>query len=435
MKIYFLKYLIVLFLLPASVTAQEQRLSLEVAIALALKNDLGIQILKNNESASNILNDYGVAGGLPLVTGTINNNEQVTTVNQKLNSGININRNNAAANNFNAGVTGSILVYNGGRVVAAKERLKQLEAQGTDYINEQIQNIVAQVMVNYYDVVRQQEYMKTIDTSIVFTRRQVRIIDIRKSVGLANNADEYQAKIDMNELQQNRLAQELVVAQSKASLLRLLTLPTDSAFLIQDTIVVDGSIDLREVQNTVTKNPALLAAEKNILINEQIVKETNALRYPSLRANAGYNFTRNKAAAGNLLLNQNYGPTIGFSIGVPIFNGNVFRKQKQVAELDVQNAILQKQLQEEDFKVNITNQYLTYTNTKSQLDSAKQNYVLSKKLLDLSTLRFEYKQATFLEVKNARESFELAGYRLVNLSYAAKAAEIGLKLVGSMLEY
>lgn len=434
MKRFFI-YILVFNLPLAAQSQQQEPLTLKQAINIALQNDLGLQIIKNNDSAANILNDYGIAGGLPLVTGNINNTEQVTTVNQKLNSGTNINRKNAAANNFNAGVSGSILLYNGGRVVAAKERLKQLAAQGRDYVNEQVLNIVGQVMVNYFDVVRQQEYLKTIDTSIVFTKRQMRIVDIRKSVGLANNADEYQAKIDLNELEQNRLAQELVIAQSKASLLRLLTLNTDSVISIQDTIVVDDAVQLNAIKNAVNTNPTVLAAQKNILVNQQLVKETNALRYPNIRATTGYNFARNKSAAGNLLLNQNYGPNIGLSVAVPILNGNIYRKQKQVAELNLQNSKLQLQQQEADLNARITDQFLSYTNTKYQLDSAKGNYILAKKLLDLATLRFEYKQATFLEVKNARESFELAGYRLVNLSYAAKVAEIGLKQVGSMLEF
>jgi outer membrane protein len=62
-----------------------------------------------------------------------------------------------------------------------------------------------------------------------------------------------------------------------------------------------------------------------------------------------------------------------------------------------------------------------------QYISQQENYKLARKLLDLTMLRFQLRQATIIEVREVQKSFENAGYLLVNLSYAAKAAEIELK--------
>ena len=107
---------------------------------------------------------------------------------------------------------------------------------------------------------------------------------------------------------------------------------------------------------------ALPISDYQIKINEQIVKETSALRYPSIRATTGYNFSRNKAAAGQLLLNQNFGPTVGMSVGIPIYNGSIYRRQKEVAQIDVHNADLQKQVLLRDYSALAVKQYQTYTN-------------------------------------------------------------------------
>ncbi len=48
-------------------------------------------------------------------------------------------------------------------------------------------------------------------------------------------------------------------------------------------------------------------------------------------------------------------------------------------------------------------------------------------LLDLVLLKFQLRVATIVDVKNAQESFANAGYLLVNMSFAAKAAEIERK--------
>ncbi|MEO5943974.1 MAG: TolC family protein [Ferruginibacter sp.] len=429
-KIFLLIVALVMF---SELTKAQEVLRLSDAVNIALKNSLDIQLAQNRIAGDSILNNIGVAGGLPLVTGNVADNEQISSVNQKLNTGTNIQRNNAAANALTAGVTGSILLYNGGRVIATKKRLGQLEMQSRQLLTSQIQNILADVMIGYYDVVRQQNYIKTIGRSIDASNQQLQIVKVRQSVGLANNADLFQAQIDLSNLQQAQLAQQLVIDQAKTELLRLLTVNPDSSITIQDTIIVDKDVLLETVMNGLSKNADVIAADDQIRINELIVKETDALRYPSIRATTGYNFVRNKTAAGNILLNQNYGPTIGVSVGIPIYNGSVYRRQKQVAQINVQNADLQKQIVIRDYSANAVKQYQAYSNTINQLDSAVAAYSIADRLLQLTLFRFQLRQATIVEVRDAQQSFEESGFRLVNLNFAAKSAEIELKRLANTL--
>ena len=414
-------------------TFAQDSLTLPDAINQALKKSLDISIAKNNIEAATILNTYGFAGGLPIVTANVVDNESVTSVNQKLNTGTNIKRNNAAANALNGNVTGSILLFNGGRIIATKQRLAALQAQSTQLLNSQIQNVIATVSTAYYDVVRQQNYIKTIDKSIDASNQQLTIVKTRQSVGLANNADLFQAQIDLNALQQTKQAQDLIVAQAKTELLRLLTSKADSSLKIYDTIIVENNISLQTVLDNLQKNADVVVADDQININKIIVKETAALRYPSIRANAGYNFTRNQSAAGQLLLNQNYGPTVGVSLAIPIFNGGIFRRQLQVANIDVRNAVVQKDILLRDFTAAAVRQYQSYVSNIDQLKTEKENYKLSGQLLELVLQRFQLRQATIVEVKNAQQSFEQSGFRLVNLSFAAKASEIELKRLSNKL--
>lgn len=423
----------IVFVVSIQLCFSQDTLKLPDAVNMALKKSLDITIAKNNIEAATILNSTGFAGGLPVVTGNITDNESVTSVNQKLNTGTTIQRNNAAANALNANVTGSILLFNGGRVVATKQRLAALQNQSGKILNSQIQNIIAGVSVAYYDVVRQQNYIKTIDKSIEASNQQLTIVKARQSAGLANNADLFQAQIDLNALQQTKIAQQLIVAQSKTELLRLLTAKVDSTVQIGDTIIVENNLTLQSVVDQLPANADVAAADDQIAINKLIVKETNALRYPSVRANAGYNFFRNQSAAGQLLLNQNFGPTVGVSVAIPIFNGNIFKKQAQVANINVANATLQKDIILRDYRAQVTNQYQAYIATISQLENEKETYILSGKLLDLVLQRFQLRQATIVDVKNAQKSFEESGFRLVNLSFVAKSSEIELKRLSNQL--
>jgi outer membrane protein len=386
-----------IFLLSFSLPITAQNiLRLPDAVNIALKNSLEVQLSKNIVEANTILNNYGIAGGLPLVTASLTDNEQSSTINQKLNTGVSIQRDAAGTNNLVVGVTGSILLYNGNRVLAAKSRLAALVKQSEQELNAQIQNILAGVMVGYYDIVRQQSYMNTIDKSIEASKQQLEIVQTRQAVGLANNADLFQARIDLNALVQAKLSQQLIIDQAKTELLRQLTLSPDSVIAIQDTILVDRTIKLEQVLNNLNKNADIAAAQDQIKINEQVVKETAALRYPSVRATTGFNFIRNKAAAGQLLLNQNYGPSVGISVGIPIYNGSVYKRQKNVAQINVRNAELNKQVLLRDYGAQVVKSYQSYATTIKQLETEQQNYTLSNQLLELALQRFKFKQATIV---------------------------------------
>src|SRR4051812_13864516 len=150
------KAILLLILVNASAYAQQAdslRMTLDEAIAIALKNSYEIQIAKNNVVANTIFNNYGIAGGLPVIAGNFTNTEQITSVKQKLNTGVEINRRSATGNNTQANVTASILLYNGMRVVSTKKRLAELQYQSSELLNSQVQNTIAQVMTSYYDVV------------------------------------------------------------------------------------------------------------------------------------------------------------------------------------------------------------------------------------------------------------------------------------------
>jgi outer membrane protein len=142
---------------------------------------------------------------------------------------------------------------------------------------------------------------------------------------------------------------------------------------------------------------------------------------------------RNKSSGGQLLLNQNYGPFIGVSVGIPIYNGSVFKRQQEVASINLRNADLDKKILMRDYSAQVVKSYQSYTAALQQIKTEQTNYELSNQLLELTLQRFTLKQATIVEVKNAQQSFELSGYRLVNLNFAAKSAEIELKRLANKL--
>ena len=413
----------------------QNRLSLSDALAIALKNSYNIQLAKNNLEIASINNSVGIAGGLPTVNATINDVENITSINQQFpDPSRNITRTGVASNNLNANITAGIVLFNGFRVKAAQQRLAELEKMNQDMLNAQIQRTMASVITSYYDVVRQQNLLTTINKSIEVSQQRIDIIKSRQAVGLANNADLYQAQIDLNALMQTKQGQQLVIDQGKTNLLNLIFVSPDTTVLIKDTIIVDDQIKFSQIKALALKNPQVSAAEQQIKINELLERETAALRVPTLRASTGFNLTNTKSAAGFILENRTYGPFLGVNLAIPIYNGLINKKQQQVAEMNTRNAKVQRDQFLLDIETGAVRTYQAYKNTLAQLKTAKENQVLSKQLLDLVMQRFQLGQATIVDVKLAQQSFENESYRLVNLAFTAKVAEVELKRLANIIE-
>ena len=421
------KILFILFVLSLNNNCFSQSLSLQDAINIALKKSLDLQLLKNNVEISQVNNNIGVAGGLPLITATATDNEQSTNVHQELNTGTVIKRNGAVGNTLNSGVTAGILLYNGSRVVATKSRLEQWQMQSEQYLKSEVQNTMAAVMTSDFEIVRQQAYRKTFDKSIDVAQQQLNIVKTQQSVGYANDADLFQSQINLNNLIQQRQAQLLVIDQAKTGLLLLLNLKPDSLINISDTILVDKTLILGNILDNINRNADIIAADEQIKINRFIVKETAAQRYPSLHAAGGYNFNRSQTAAGNVLLNRSVGPYVGLTLGIPIYNGSIYKRQQKVAEIDVQNANIQKDILIRDYKAQAVQTYQAYISAIQQLDSQKINVELAQKLIDLELYRFQLHAATIVELTQVQQSYQQAAFAYTNLSFAAKSSEIELK--------
>jgi outer membrane protein len=429
-----LKKLLIFLLLPSGAFAQS--LTLHDALDLALRNNLGVRVARNNAAIATINNSYGIAGGLPLVNITGTDVEQTVDINQKYaNPADNSVYNGATSNVLSGGLNASILLYNGERVVYTKHMLESVEVQNKDVLNSRVLGLAYNVMLKYYDIVRQQSYSGTLQHSIDASRERLRIIRAELSVGMANNADLWQSQVDLNTQLQNYKAQDLVIQQDKTDLLTLLTLNPDSSIAVRDTIIVDSTLQLGALLGSIAHNPDIAAAEQQVSINLFIARETEALRYPSLSFNTGYTVSRTQNTSGFNLLNQYEGPFIGLGVTIPIFNGNIYKKQSQIADINVASARLLRDTLALNYTANAVKNYQAYANTLEQLTMARENYDLAGRLLDLVLQRFQLRQATIVDVRDAQDSFENAGFLLVNLSYAAKFAELTLKRYANTLTF
>lgn len=427
-------FLVILLSLPFLSGAQQQ-LTLRNAIDTALRNNFDIQIAKNYVEIATTNNTYGVAGGLPYVSANVGDNGSITTINQKLSDGTETNLSNKGENDVNAGVSAGIVLFNGFKITATKERLNRLQNLSEIQLNQQIQNTISDIMIKYFDIIRQQNYLKIIQNSLDVSNQKMEIINVKKNVGMANAVEILQSQSDVNSAEQLLVIQKTVIEQNKSDLLLLINSKKQLEFSVTDTILIDQSLQLDSILNYLNRNPQYLSAEQKILIDEQIVKEVSSQRYPSIKLNAGYDFYQANLNKGTITMNQNYGPTAGVNMQIPIFNGNIYKTQKDVAKINVINSNLEKESLLNSLKTQATKTYRTYSTTLQQIESQRKNFEMTRQLVDVVMQQFHVSQATILEVRAAQTSYENAAYLLVNLLFSAKVAEIELKQLTYSLGY
>jgi outer membrane protein TolC len=428
-------FLVFTFLLVGATNAQTT-LSLNQAVQTALKNSYDIQLVENTVAIAKNNNNIGVAGALPTVTSTVNNNKSLSTIEQKFADPTrNTTKTGVDGNTLTAGLTASVIIFNGYRIMTTKDRLATIEKQSEQQLQTQLANTTATVMQQYYNIIRQQAYLKTIEKSIEASKQRLDIVETRQKIGVANQADYLQSNLDLNALIQGKQNQLLIIDQAKADLLNTMVLPTTTSITIQEDIKVDSKISLSEVESKIKANPILQSAEQLININQFIEKETKALMYPTLRASTGYNVTSSSSAAGFSLLNESYGPFLGLNLSIPLYGGGAAKHGLKTAKLNTNNARLQYKNAELDLSTELYKTYQSYQNNLQQIPTESDNFKMSQSLLELVMQKFQLGQATMVDVKQAQQSFENAGFRLVSLRFNAKIAEIELKRLSNQLTF
>ena len=431
------RFLLVLLAIVISkvITAQE-KLSLADAVKIAVQNSYDIKLVENTVAIAKNNNSYGVAGGLPTVSSTATNNNTSSTIHQTFpDPSRNTTRSGVEGTTVNGSLNVSMILFNGFRVAATKDRLESIEKQSAATLQNQLLNTSSVVMQQYYNVVRQEAYLKTIQKSIEASEQRVAIVKTRQQVGVANQADVLQSNIDLNALLQAKQNQLLVIDQAKADLYNSMVVPATSNYTFDETILVDQNIKMAEVEAKMKDHPLLQSAQQLVNVNQFIEKETRATMYPTLRANTGYSYSSNRNGAGFILLNESYGPFLGINLALPIYNGGASKRAYNNAKIATNSAKLQLENATLDLNTELFKTYKNYLNSVKQTPVEQENYKMSQELLGLVMQKYQLGQATMVDVKQAQQSFETAGFRLTSLQFTAKIAEIELKRLSNQLSF
>ena len=432
--------IIIFFLSPVFALSQDKVLTLEEAIATALRNNFDIQLSKNDSMVAALNYSYRNAAFLPRLNATVgtvwNNNDQ----RQEFADGTKRELRNIRSNILNPSVQLSWTLFDGLKMFATRDKAAQLVKLGELGIKEQIINTVATVINTYYNVVKQKQQLKAVEEQISINNERVKLSQYKLDIGVGIKPDVLQSKIDLNAQKALKLEQETLIEQLKEQLNQVMNIASGAFYNVSDSIPLNTGLSLGDIQNDISStNPTLLISQKNIELANLTLKERKAEKWPTVSFNSGYGFNRtnNKATVNPFqpLYSRNKGYNYGLSASIPILNNLNNKRQTKQAVLDIQYQQLVFTSQQSQLNVAVINAFKEYEQQKKALQLEEENIILARENLDIVLQTYKLSATTLLQLKEAQKSLEDAYNRLIAARYNTKLAETELmRLKGNLVK-
>ncbi len=430
------KYL--LFLVPSIILSQE-KLSLEDALKIGLKQNFEIQLAKKNLEINKLNNNYANAGALPSINISTRAESAVSDQSKNPTSFI---QEILKSESLNATANLSWTLLNGYGIKANKERLNQLEYLSNGNLTLTIENTTQAIILSYYNCILQQERLDLIQKVINLSRERVLYQKTKYDIGVGNKMELLQFENTLLLDSSNLLLQKQNLNKSIKNFNLVLGVDVNSKWILTDSM--ETKTQVFNYDNLLEK---ALENNTNIInqsINNEIIKQEISIAksayYPNISVNSGAAFNQSTYDVGNSgFTGNNTGETLNYyaniSINFRLYDGGKYRKLLQESQIrkDINNINLEKQKRSVANK--LSNNYEKYNNSiiifnlnKKAFEISKINYQLANDKVNRGIINsFDYRDIEIAYL-NSGISFLQSIYNL-NESYLEL-----VKITGGIIE-
>ncbi|MDB4088653.1 TolC family protein [Flavobacteriales bacterium] len=421
--------------IPLTGVAQET-LTVEDAIAIALKNNYDIKLADNSLlQAENNKSIYN-SGFLPTLTASANakySNSNATLTNQ---AGQETSIDGIKTSGYGGSVGLNYILFNGGARKFQYDKLKNMFELSDANKKIQIENTLIDVYTTFFNVARAQEQQKTIEEAYNISKERLDRVTVQQQYGKKTTLDILNAKVDANRDSINMLNTAVSLENNIRNLNFLLGREINTPFKTSMEVILDESLSYTDLLEQLrADNNSLKQIGINQSISEQELKINRAGWLPSVSTNVSYGLNYNdNGPAGFLAEQQTTGLNAGINLSWNIFDGGTTKVRMQNAKINLKTQELNKQ----KLSLNLENQLAKFwaeystqkaiiENEKINVDISNQNFLKSKELFNLG-------RVTSLDFRQAQLNLINTKLNLLNAKYNAKIAELQLKKFAGLLK-
>ena len=406
----------------------QELLTVEEAIKIALENNYEIKISKNNSKIDQSNVSIGNAGILPALTANVVDTNSLQNSSQTLQNG-NVNTlANAKNNRISYGVNLDWTIFDGFRMFARLDQLKELQKLGEQQLKLIVTTRISDVISTYFDLVQQQQQLSALDTTIVISNQRLALAQNRFSIGKASKLEVLNAQVDLNTDKAAVLRQEELYINTKILLNQILARDLKTDYKVVENTDINKQLLLSELTSLAEKqNPQLISQIINRKISELQLKQIKANRYPTVRLNSGYAFINTESSLGFTSQTSARGLSYGFTATLNLFDGFNQSRNEKIAKIQIENSQLLIEQQKLNLNSQLTTSYQTYLTNLELIDLEEKNEGIAKQNLEITLEKFRIGTITTLEFRTAQLNYVNAKVRFSNAQYLAKLSEIALK--------
>jgi len=415
---------------------EQDLLTPEEAVAIALENNYDIKLSKNDLKIDEQNVSLANAGLLPNLSGTFtqNNNQQYSK--QIRADGTVQELDNARNNSMSYGVNLGWTIFDGFRMFARYDQLKELQKQGETELKLMVLNRVSDVMTTYFDLVQQQQMLTALDTAIVISKQRVTTADNRFKIGKAAKLEVLNAQVDLNTDQTNYLRQRESYQNTKTYLNELMARNLVLDFKVIDSVAIDDRLKLVDLMNLASgQNPQIQLALINKRVAELNLKQVKSSRYPQIGVSTGYIFNESESSLGFARENNSRGLNYGISASINIFNGFLQNRNEKIAKFQIDNSQILIDQQTQTVKSQLISAYQTYLTNLELVELEARNEDIAKQNLDITLEKYRIGTITQLEVRTAQLNYVNARTRNSSAQFQAKISEVSLKQLAGNITF
>ena len=406
----------------------QELLTVEEAIKIGLENNYEIKISKNNSKIDQSNVSTGNAGILPALTANVVDTNSLQNSSQTLQNG-NVNTlANAKNNRISYGVNLDWTIFDGFRMFARLDQLKELQKLGEEQLKLIVTTRISDVISTYFDLVQQQQQLSALDTTIVISNQRLALAQNRFSIGKASKLEVLNAQVDLNTDKAAVLRQEELYINTKILLNQILARDLKTDYKVVENTEINKQLLLSELTALAEKqNPQLISQIINRKISELQLKQIKANRYPTVRLNSGYAFINTESSLGFTSQTSARGLSYGFTATLNLFDGFNQSRNEKIAKIQIENSQLLIEQQKLNLNSQLTTSYQTYLTNLKLIDLEEKNEGIAKQNLEITLEKFRIGTITTLEFRTAQLNYVNAKVRFSNAQYQAKLSEIALK--------
>lgn len=418
----------------------QQMITLQEAIAAGLRSNYDILLVSNDSAAAATDKRYIYGAFLPNINATAGTLWSTSAQKQKYDTRDDVEGTGIKTGNINAALNLNWTLFDGLKMFATKQKVEELYKLGRINLKNQVVNTTAEIINNYYLIVRQKQLLKAIEEQMSINEERVKLADRKLSVGLGTKPELLQAKVDLNAQKAAHLEQQTTMIQLRDQLNQLTGMQLPAVYEVADSIPLELDLNISDIQNQIeASNPTILQAIKNADIARISLKEAKASRWPLVSFVSAYSFTRNENQ-NNIspfasTFSRNKGYNLGFTATIPILNNLRVNRNIRQAQLDVEYQDIAVSKQKSLVNVWIKVAFNSYQYQVNALRLEEENIELARENVMIALERFRQGVSTFLELREAQKSLEEAYDRLIAARYNTKLSETELlRLKGEIVK-